>query len=100
MKLFRSIQAFGTCRFPDVLIEQLTEDPSLLKLGIWDPGEIEVSVLSADDIGDAIEVDIVVSCCPAQGAGCCATGPDVDQVKRIHLKIDKAQGCAIGFERD
>jgi hypothetical protein len=98
MALQRSVEAFGTSRFPELLSEELLLDPSLLKLGVWEPGEIEISILSADDKEDSIEVDLVVSCCPAQGAGCCATGPDTDLAKRIRLVIDKRDGSAIGLE--
>jgi hypothetical protein len=100
MSLHRAIQAFGSCRFPDVLTEEILFDPSLLKVGVWDPGEIEIEVLGAEDCGQAIEVDLVVSCCPTQGAGCCATGPDRDLAKRIRLVIDKALGVAIAIEQD
>jgi hypothetical protein len=100
MSLFRAIEAFGSCRFADVLMEELLNDPSLLKLGVWDPGEIEVHVLGAEDGGKTIEVDLMVSCSPAQGAGCCATGPDRDLVTRIRLVIDKVHGVAAAVEQD
>ena len=100
MSLFRAIQAFGSCKFPDVLTDELLNDPSLLKLGVWDPGEIEIHVLDAQDKGNTIEVDLMLGCSPTQGAGCCATGPDRDLVKRIRLIIDKARGVAVGLEQD
>ena len=98
MGLRRAIEAFGTTRFNELLIEELLMDPSILRLGVWDPGEIEIDVLSVEDRGDAIEADLVVSYCPAQGAGCCATGPDADVAKRILFLIDKAHG--VGFARE
>ena len=100
MSLFRAIQAFGDCRFVDVLTEELLNDPSVLKLGVWDPGEIEIHVLNAEDRGDTIEVDLMLSCSPTQSAGCCASGPDRDLVKRIRLVIDKAHGVAAALEQD
>ncbi|HEY8747434.1 MAG TPA: hypothetical protein VIM11_05645 [Tepidisphaeraceae bacterium] len=98
MSLLRAVNGFGTCRFVDVLVEELTFDPSILRLGVWDPGEIDIDVLAAEDKGDSIDVDLVVSCCPVQGAGCCAGGPDVDQVKRMRLLIDKSLGVAACLE--
>ena len=100
MSLFRAIEAFGSCRFVDVLTEELLNDPSLLKVGVWDPGEIEVHVLGAEDGGKTIDVDLMISCSPVQGTGCCASVPDRDVVKRMRLTIDKALGVGAVVEQD
>ena len=100
MRLVKSIAAWGTEAFSNVLAAEVGEQVGELELGVWEGRNLGLDVLGVGRDGDALKVDLLVSYEPPEGPACLADGPGGVRVTRRTVRIDPGTGDAVVTDTD